>query len=123
MAGQHTHPSLSALRKLEASVHMDLLERAASARDKAPDLAPAVPGRSARQLLGPDYWRVRLLSWWLRLRRVAYVAGALGVIVLLAMAALWWRLGDGPIELDLASPWLTAAIEENFGSGHQVEVG
>jgi hypothetical protein len=127
MADQHTHPSLSALRKLEASVHLDLQERAAFARDKAPDLAPDLasdlPGCSARQLFGPDYWRVRLLSWWLRLRGLTYVAGALAGLVLLAMAALWWRLGDGPIELDLATPWLTAAIEENFGSRHQVEVG
>src|SRR5947209_6060019 len=128
MADQHTHPSLSALRKLEASVHLDLLERAVSARDGsgrnilARDRAP-VPCPSARQLLGPHYWRVHLLGWWLRLRRVAYVAGAVAGVVLLAMAALWWRLGDGPIDLDLATPWLTAAIEENFGSRHQVEVG
>jgi len=119
MADQHTHPSLSALRKLEASVHLDLLERAAFAREQAPD----APRYSVRQLLGQDYWRVHLLGWWLRLRRLSYVAGALAGLVLLAMGALWWRLGDGPIELDLATPWLTAAIEDNFGSGHQVEVG
>src|SRR5882757_256269 len=119
MADQHTHPSLSALRKLEASVHLDLLERAVFARDQTAD----VPECSVRQLLGQDYWRVRVFSWWLRLRRVTYVAGAVGGVILLAMAALWWRLGDGPIELDLATPWLTAAIEENFGSRHHVEVG
>ena len=37
--------------------------------------------------------------------------------------ALWWRLSSGPIELDLATPWLSAAIKENFGSGHDVEIG
>ena len=57
------------------------------------------------------------------LRKTAYVAGALGGVVLIAFVALWWRLANGPIELDLATPWLTAAIEENFGSDHQVEVG
>ena len=31
---------------------------------------------------------------------------------------LWWRLSSGPIELDLATPWLKAAIEENFGGSH-----
>jgi len=44
-------------------------------------------------------------------------------VVLVAMSALWWRLGSGPIELDVATPWLTAAIGENFGSNHSIEVG
>ena len=39
------------------------------------------------------------------------------------MVALWWRLSSGPIELDIATPWLTAAIKENFGAGHDVEIG
>ena len=39
------------------------------------------------------------------------------------MAAFWWRLSSGPIELDLATPWLTSAIKENFGAGHEVEIG
>jgi len=37
--------------------------------------------------------------------------------------ALWWRLATGPIQLDVVTPWLASAIEENFGSGHHVEVG
>ena len=37
--------------------------------------------------------------------------------------ALWWRLGAGPINLDVATPWLAAAIEENIGHGNTVEVG
>ena len=45
------------------------------------------------------------------------------LVVLLALAALWWRLSSGPIELDIATPWLTAAIKENFGDGHEVEIG
>src|SRR6202034_3631232 len=36
---------------------------------------------------------------------------------------LWWRLGAGPINLDMATPWLAAAIEENIGHGNTVEVG
>src|SRR5262249_30899183 len=39
------------------------------------------------------------------------------------MGTLWWRLSSGPIELDIATPWLTAAIKENFGEGHEVEIG
>ncbi len=43
--------------------------------------------------------------------------------MLVACTALWWRLSSGPIELDLATPWLSAAIKENFGSSHDVEIG
>ncbi len=41
----------------------------------------------------------------------------------LAVGALWWRLSSGPIELDVATPWLTVAIKENLGGGHEVEIG
>jgi hypothetical protein len=56
-------------------------------------------------------------------RRLLYGVGAVAGVLVLACLALWWRLSSGPIALDLATPWLTAAIEENFGSGHRVEVG
>src|SRR6185437_3212532 len=36
---------------------------------------------------------------------------------------LWWRLGAGPINLDVATPWLASAIEENIGHGNTVEMG
>ncbi len=42
---------------------------------------------------------------------------------MVGLLALWWRLGSGPIDFDFATPWLTAAIEENFGSHHRVAVG
>jgi hypothetical protein len=44
-------------------------------------------------------------------------------IVTVAVLGLWWRLTSGPIELDIATPWLKAAIEENFGGNHTVAVG
>jgi Protein of unknown function len=66
----------------------------------------------------------RLLARHRRLiRRSAIVLGALGGIVALGCLALWWRLATGPIQLDVVTPWLASAIEENFGSGHHVEVG
>jgi len=74
-------------------------------------------------LLGNDYGLVRRLHWWFRFRVAIYVCGAMAGVVLVAMSALWWRLGSGPIELDVATPWLTAAIGENFGSNHSIEVG
>jgi hypothetical protein len=68
-------------------------------------------------------WRDQLTLWWPQLRKVAMVGGMLGGLALVAMSALWWRLSSGPIELDIATPWLSAAIKENFGGGHEVEIG
>jgi hypothetical protein len=70
---------------------------------------------TVEELLGNDYGLVRRLHWWFKFRTAIYVCGALAGVVLVAMSALWWRLGSGPIELDVATPWLTAAIGENFG--------
>jgi hypothetical protein len=47
---------------------------------------------------------------------------ALGLAVV-AVLGLWWRLAQGPIELDVATPWLKKAIEDNFGGQHTVTVG
>src|SRR5579871_550616 len=56
-------------------------------------------------------------------RRLAVVTAALAVIFTACFGGLWWRLGAGPINLDMATPWLAAAIEENIGNGNTVEVG
>ncbi|HLZ03340.1 MAG TPA: DUF3971 domain-containing protein [Bradyrhizobium sp.] len=56
-------------------------------------------------------------------RRLAVVIAALAVIFTGCFGGLWWRLGAGPINLDIATPWLAAAIEENIGHGNTVEVG
>jgi hypothetical protein len=68
----------------------------------------------------------RLQRWivgerWVR--RLAVVLAALMVIFAGCFGALWWRLGAGPINLDMATPWLAAAIEDNIGHGNTVEVG
>src|SRR5712692_912362 len=55
--------------------------------------------------------------------RVGIGAGALVGVVGIAFVALWLRLASGPLALDAATPWLTAAIEERFGGRHRVEVG
>ncbi|WGD56658.1 DUF3971 domain-containing protein [Bradyrhizobium sp. CB1650] len=68
---------------------------------------------SFRQWLAADRW----------LKRLAVVVGALVVIFVGCFGALWWRLGAGPINLDIATPWLAAAIEDNIGNGNTVEVG
>jgi hypothetical protein len=56
-------------------------------------------------------------------RRLAVVTAALTVIFVGCFGALWWRLGAGPINLDMATPWLAEAIEQNIGNGNTVEVG
>jgi Protein of unknown function len=56
-------------------------------------------------------------------RRLAIVIASLIVIFAASFGALWLRLGAGPINLDMATPWLAAAIEQNIGHGNTVEVG
>jgi hypothetical protein len=56
-------------------------------------------------------------------KRLALVIAALMVIFAGCFGGLWWRLGAGPINLEMATPWLAAAIEENIGHGNTVEVG
>jgi hypothetical protein len=68
------------------------------------------------------YWR--LLGRHNRLiRRLGIVAAVIVGAVVLGGATLWWRLASGPIQLDVVTPWLAAALEENFGSHRQVQVG
>ena len=57
------------------------------------------------------------------IRRSAIGIGVLCVLVAAGFLTLWWRLASGPIQLDVATPWLASAIEENFGSHHHVAVG
>src|SRR5271156_183028 len=91
-------------------------------------------GRRARRLLSRSESRVyvfgdRLGSLRRRLAggrwfwRLAIVLASLLVIFAGCFGALWWRLGAGPINLDLATPWLAAAIEENIGPSNTVEIG
>ena len=56
-------------------------------------------------------------------KRLAVVIAVLAVIFGACFGGLWWRLGAGPINLEMATPWLAAAIEENIGHGNTVEVG
>ncbi len=71
--------------------------------------------------------RLAALRRWLAgerwVKRLAIVIAALMVIFAGCFGGLWWRLGAGPINLEMATPWLAAAIEENIGHGNTVEVG
>ena len=68
---------------------------------------------AAQRWVGGERW----------VKRVAVAIAALAVIFAGCFGALWWRLGAGPINLDIATPWLAAAIEDNIGHGNTVEVG
>jgi len=57
------------------------------------------------------------------LKRLVVTTTVLLVIFGGGFGTLWWRLGAGPINLEIATPWLAAAIEENIGHGNTVEVG
>ena len=71
--------------------------------------------------------RVGALRRWMIgerwVKRLAIAVVALAVILVTCFGGLWWRLGAGPINLDIATPWLASAIEENIGHGNTVEVG
>ena len=56
-------------------------------------------------------------------KRLAVTTAVLLAIFGGGFGTLWWRLGAGPINLDMVTPWLAAAIEENIGHGNTVEVG
>lgn len=91
-------------------------------------------GHRARKLLSRSGSRVHrigdrfgALRRWVAgerwVMRVAVALAALAAIFVFCFTGLWWRLGAGPINLDIATPWLAAAIEENIGHGNTVEVG
>ena len=66
----------------------------------------------------------RLLARHQRLiRRVGIGTAVIVGVLVVGCGGLWWRLSSGPIQLDVFTPWLVSAIEENFGSRERVEVG
>ena len=73
-------------------------------------------GDGLRQLLN----QVRAHRWAGRLVTFTLI---LTVLSGSAFGLLWWRLGEGPIGFDVATPWLTAAIRDNVSSDYAVEIG
>jgi len=65
---------------------------------------------------------VRLLRrrW---LRRTIWGFGISVGVIAVGIFGLWWRLASGPIAFDFATPQLTAAIAENLGGEHKIEIG
>ena len=94
--------------------------------DAARHRADRLLGRRGSNLSGIG-GRFIVFGRWLRsarwLRRLLVTTLALAVVFVIAFGGLWWRLGAGPISLDMATPWLITAIEDNIGPGNTVEIG
>src|SRR5262245_57981148 len=109
MASSDQNSKLAALRGLEASLEAHRRNGMVQPDDRG---RPSYARWTARlpSFRVPWRWNWQSLRW----RRIGLVAGGtLGVIVL-GVGLLLWRLSSGPIALDLATPWITAAIEQNF---------
>jgi Protein of unknown function len=55
--------------------------------------------------------------------RVGIGLAAVAAIFMLVVSGLWLLLASGPISLDIATPWLAAAMSENFGNQFRVDIG
>ncbi len=105
--------------------HKAKAEHAHAARD---DGEPAPRARRLPHRVALRQWNAlqRHALQFLRrrtVRRLLWGTTITLALVVVAAGGLWWRLASGPIELDLATPWLKKAIEDNFGGAHTVSVG
>ena len=74
----------------------------------------------------PDYHHHRPNILVPRARWARRLLIGTGVVAFAAVAScgiVWMQLGYGPVAIDVATPWLTSAIEERLGGRHRVEVG
>ena len=112
MAKKHSMSGAALVRKLRTLPLHPLRRRHRKPHGGAPHSMPAALWRRMRPILRRPVLRRSLIG----------TGAAIGVFGLV-FAGLWWRLGSGPIEFDMATPWLRSAIEDNFGEGYKVEVG
>ena len=94
----------------------------APAHHRAP-LRHALLKRPARQHWGALRRGFTRFSRQRYVRRLFWGGTIVLAVATVAVLGLWWRLSSGPIGIDIATPWLKAAIEENFGGKHTVVVG
>ena len=119
MTNKNNSLHTTALRKLEAILHLHQRGRAKASGRTA---------RGATALRRRGRWFGRKLRIGLKrqlplLRKLVIGATSIAAVAAIVVGGLWWRLSSGPISLDLATPWLTAAIEQNFGTRQRVQVG
>ena len=118
--GQGNGPHIAALQQLEAALEEHRRAQAEEPAHEANAAAKSERRKSERRELWKPGWRLPFNPWSMFdrrhpvVRRVTFVSiGIVGVLVI-GCSALWWRLSSGPIMLDLATPWLTSAIEAEF---------
>ena len=123
---------IAALQELEAALDAHRRTQAEARASARADVAGRLPRRAWMTRpwgLRMPGWRLPFNPWFMFdrrhpvVRKAALVTGAVVGVLLLCAGALWWRLSSGPIMLDLVTPWLTSAIEQNLGSRYHVEVG
>src|SRR5215469_2011783 len=138
MAVDHRTPKTAGLRTVEARPPMRRSAEAMRAASRLPSPAggggkgegggpgslPSLhrPPRRSR-FGGAPRWHIAgaVKSRWVR-RLASSVAAVVAIFVLVA-SGLWFMLANGPISLDVVTPWLAAAIAENFGSQFHVDIG
>src|SRR5437660_10182922 len=93
-------------------------------------LTLALPGRElgerAADRLRPEhhYYRPHLAAPRSPIaRRCLIGVGAVAAAAIVSCAILWWQLAYGPVAIDIATPWLTSAVEERLARQHLLEVG
>ncbi len=144
MAANDANPMLAALRGLEQSLDEHKRAHNGQAEKPAPAKEPVTPPKRSRRTYDFGFFSRALLALnsipylhalrhlrHLRrlgvlgphLRRAAIALAGLAVVGAVGFGVLWWRLSSGPISLDIATPWITSAIEQNFGTRHKVEIG
>lgn len=126
MTDQNNSPRSSALQELEAALERHRREQGGAETGLNPSAPPV-----ERRKFGMRYpgWRLPFNPWFMFdrrhpvVRRITFGVAGTAATVLVIAGAVWWRLASGPITLDIATPWLTAAIEQNFGSRYRIQVG
>ena len=118
MASSDHNSKLAALRGLEASLEAHRRNGMVQPDDQARSSLGRLTSRLPSFRV-PGRGKLKFLRW----RRIGIVAGSVLGVVVVGVGLLLWRLSSGPIALDIATPWITAAIEQNFGSRHKVEIG
>jgi Protein of unknown function len=91
------------------------------ARGAAPAARPDASGwrRLGGRFAGP-LLRAMQSRW---VRRIGIGIVAVAAFFVLVAGGLWLMLASGPISLDVATPWLAAAVAENFGKQFHVDIG